>query len=231
MCPLTLQQSSSPRILFRSIKTNNLHHIRFLVTINQNPQPALYVHEYNSHFIYSCWHLLKYGLENMVNLKELCFRAPGDSPRDLLENCTFQLDRLTSSGLWDTGMTPFLAKQPLLTYLDINCEPGTEFFADVCPNLKELKGNTETLNALLPGRPITSLDWTSSSLPEQVEEDGISRLIVNWHSQLKNIRTLTVRQPPLLPFRHLADHLPSLETFILFISPTYGFPGSPSSTN
>ena len=216
----------SQRILYRSIplqdQSNFRLHYYFLSTINQNPQLSLYVHEYHSYNIIDYhenpqWNLLKHGLEKMINLKELSFRAIGGHPScDLLENCTFQLDRLTWWNQWDVSMTPFLAGQSRLTYLSINCALGTEFSPNVCPNLKELKGNIGTLNAFLPGRSITTVDWTSVS-PTLVDEEriGISRLVANSHSELKKLRTLTMRKPSQTHYSDLADHLQSIETLMI----------------
>jgi hypothetical protein len=226
----------SQRILYRSIslqdRSNFRLHLYFLTTINQNPQLSLYVREYHSYSIIDYhenpgWNLLKQGLEKMINLKELSFRAVGGHPScDLLENCTFQLDRLTWSNQWDVAMTPFLAGQPLLTYLDINCTLETEFPANVCPDLKELKGNINSLNALLPGRSITTVDWTPTLFEE--ERIGISRLVANSHSPLKKLRTLTMRRPSQTYFSNITDHLQSIETLKIW-SPSVAEVSIPSA--
>jgi hypothetical protein len=112
-------------------------------------------------------------------------------------------------------MTPFLTGQSLLTYLDIKCPHGTEFSASVCPNLKELRGNTWSLIALLPGRSITTVDCTASHLNlDQEIAAGVSRLVRVANSQLREIRTLTMRGTSWIYYQRMADQLPSVETLM-----------------
>jgi hypothetical protein len=143
-------------------------HIKFLKCILDNNRLALLVREYTQESIGQyqtgiLWGYLCRGLQAMVNLKVLKFRASngGPSPK-ILRGCTFQLRSLVWGSCHDENhLSEFLLSQHNLRGLDVDwAENKRELIPrSCCPQLRVLRGDLGAMQTFLPGREITSLDW------------------------------------------------------------------------
>jgi hypothetical protein len=143
-------------------------HIEFLKCILDNNRLALLVHEYTQDGIAhyqrgTLWGYLCRGLQAMVNLKVLKFRAlDGHPSAEILKGCTFQLRSLFWGNRDDEDhLSNFLLSQHNLRGLDVDWAEDKRHLIprSCCPQLRVLCGDRGAMETFLPGREITSLDW------------------------------------------------------------------------
>jgi len=158
------------RILFRAVApVRQVHHIRFLTTVTSSNLLASLVDEYRRFNLLGMerqedplWGLTCRGLQAMINLKILRFRPCIDQPSaEILYGCTFQLEVFEWTGLDDEELIlEFLQTQPQLHSLSVFWKRPDLDTSGICPRLQVLHGDRSTINAFLPGRRLTSLQWT-----------------------------------------------------------------------
>jgi hypothetical protein len=158
------------RILFRTVvlsKDVDVH-IKFLTVVTSSSLLAHFVEEYHQvdlldaeHKQEPLWGLTCRGLQAMVNLKVLLFRALNGHPSaQILQECTFRLEVLGWECRDDAEqLYGFFLTQPKLRILSAEWNSkGPELnTSGISPGLQVLHGNQGTMNAFLPGRGITSL--------------------------------------------------------------------------
>jgi len=118
----------------------------------------------------------------MVNLKILRFRTwTGQDSAQTLHGCTFQLEVFEwNNREYVDQILEFLRTQPHLRILKV-CWGRPELdTSGICPRLQVLHGDRNTINAFLPGRPVTSLKWTPNAEELQFS-DSIDHLSEEFH--------------------------------------------------
>ncbi|KAF8154810.1 hypothetical protein B0H34DRAFT_717988 [Crassisporium funariophilum] len=175
ICALSLSckwiHCEAEKILYRSMTHSDARkHVSFLAKIIRDPRRAQFVRKYSSYGLVvfqrePLWALTLRGLPAMVNLKEFTFRAfSGTHVANLLQNCTFQLDKLHwhNSSFIDENLelAHFLVKQRNLRHFGLRFNPTFNFPPKACPNLESFEGNWRTLTTIFPGRNITRLTWS-----------------------------------------------------------------------
>ena len=169
------------RILFRTMDfaTNKESHMKFLTVISSSSLLAQHVEEFvqlellnPDHQQEPLWELTCRGLNAMVNLKHLVFRALDGGPcAQILRGCTFHLEILHWGNYRDAEqLLEFLPTQTDLRILGVAWSSPELNTSDICPRLQALRGNQITMDAFLPGRTITSLKWLPDL--EELRIDG-----------------------------------------------------------
>jgi len=178
------------RILFRTVAPMRLaHHIRFLTTVTSSSLLASLVEEYHQFDLLnnqpqeeSFLGLTCRGLQAMVNLKILRLRTgTGQASARLFHRCTFQLEVFDWYNRGDVEqILEFLQNQPQLRTLRFFWKRPDLNISRICPRLQVLHGDQNTINAFLPGCPVTSLKWTPNK-EELLLNDSIDHLSEEFH--------------------------------------------------
>lgn len=145
-----------------------LQHVALLRTLNTYPFLGSLVRFYHTSDLIlpyepPLWELLVGALRQMPRLKTLRFRAFGGAPcAELLLGMPFQLEYLWWGNHSDEKtMGKVLEQQMRLKSVGLETAWGMQWAypTNVCPDLVALEGNRGTLEALLPGRTVTTLAW------------------------------------------------------------------------
>ncbi|KAG7443033.1 uncharacterized protein BT62DRAFT_935355 [Guyanagaster necrorhizus] len=185
------------RILYRSF--NNFSDITtqtlFLNRVISCPRVAKFVRSYklfitftiDSELLSEFLTLLHTAFLALVELKYLGFRTlGGSSAAQVLTGCTFQLEELD----WDCScdehlLINFLSTQKSLQSFASCWDPShIPPPPDIVPFLTSLRGRYGLIQAFLPGRKITNLDW----IPDIDDPDPDMALLAD---SLANIHTMT----------------------------------------
>jgi hypothetical protein len=175
-------QHEGQRQLYRKMRFSRspVTHIAFFKSILNNNRLALLVHEYSQDGIAhyrrgTLWDYLCRGLQAMVNLKVLKFRALNDQPAaDILSNCTFQLRSLVWRNRDKGRLSNFLLSQHSLQKLEVKWPEDKRDLIprSCCPQLRVLCGDRGAMETFLPGREIISLDWRAEILDPFVDNSA-----------------------------------------------------------
>lgn len=166
---------------------------------------------------HTCWKLLPIALRALTNLKMLVFRSIGGSLEAYIpSDCACQLEYLDwqcTSESKGSELSHFLPTQHRLRTIqnlqwrsDYEVPPPTSL-----PALSTLSGNYDAINALLPGRTVTSLHWISDV--KDVRSPDVSELA----EPLGNLETFRLgghHERPSLAL--LAEHLSKVKVLELF---------------
>ena len=191
------------RILFRRmiLPMDKEAQIKFLTAITSSTVLAEYVEEFQQYELVDpahqeksepLWSLTCRGLQAMVNLKYLPFRAAfGRSCAEILRGCTFQLEILRWENYDDAEhLFEFLKSQQKLRVLGFtwsNSEHLELNPSGICPGLQVLHGDQQSIDAFFPGRHISSLRWSAD-----LEELRIGRPIYTPPQEFDYLRYLSL---------------------------------------
>jgi hypothetical protein len=219
--------TEAERILYRNVGWDNdwtsadsadsyvVSQTLFFRTVIDCPRVARLVWRY--HYCFSnifiadddpYWTLFAAALRALVNLKKLGHGRGGRSPAaHVLRGCTFQLVSLH----WichndENELSVFLAGQEALEQLRVNwgrkCAGPP---ASALQNLSCLSGTSGTIQAFLPGRTITCLQWHLDF------NDPLPDIIASISSALRHLHVLALYGPVTrLSLSAIVDYLPNL---------------------
>jgi hypothetical protein len=209
--------TEAERILYHNIEWDNwdvVSHTLFFRTVIDCPRVARLVWRYycfSNIFIADddpYWTLSAAALRALVNLKKLGYGRGGRSPAaHVLRGCTFQLVSLH----WichndENELSVFLTGQEALEQLRVNW--GEECAgppASALQNLSCLAGTAGTIQAFLPGRTITRLQWHLEF------NDPLPDIITSISSALRHLHVLALVGPDTrLSLSAIVDYLPNL---------------------
>ncbi|KAF9473497.1 hypothetical protein BDN70DRAFT_997605 [Pholiota conissans] len=172
-------------------------HTAFLSSLTDAPHLGSLVSVYHSvgiihHEQSAMWGLLHRAFGCMTNLKTLHLQTYGRIPASaLLLNAPFQLEHLylgTNAEGWPIATV--LQQQRALRYLYLQVQAGVSFPLACCPDLKELAGNRDTLEGLLPGRRVEHVVLVPAFI-NFMEERSDWDVEYSIAPALMNIRTLS----------------------------------------
>jgi hypothetical protein len=214
------------RQIYRKIRSSGraVTHIAFLKSILDNNRLALLVYEYSqdsiAHYRRQVWDYLCRGLQAMVNLKVLKFRALNDRPAaDVLRDCTFQLRSLSWWNSVEGHLSNFLLSQHSLQKLEVNWPENKRDLAprSPCPQLRVLCGDQGAMETFLPGREVISLHWRTEILDPFVDNSAHRiRSVEHLLPYLSRIRFFSFRYPyTWAPFSSIIGFFPCVEVLEL----------------
>jgi hypothetical protein len=180
------------RLLFRTValSENVEAHIKFLSAVTSSTLLGHFVKEYHQvdlldaeHKQEPLWGLTCHGLQAMVNLKVLLFRALHGRPSaQILKECTFRLEVLKWECRDDAEqLYGFFLTQPNLRILKVEWNGPELNTSGISPGLQVLHGNRGTMNAFFPRRGITSLKWSPDREESPLLNGSIHHLSQEFH--------------------------------------------------